>query len=67
MAKKPVLLKIDEDIIEGYKALAEATPGGKYQAIMHDALRAYLSKEEKNGLEARIAKVEEALTKKGIL
>lgn len=64
MAKKPVLLKIDEDVIEGFRHLAEARPGGKYQAIMHEALEAYLGKEEKQGLEARIARLEEILLKK---
>ena len=64
MAKIGVLLKIDEDIVEGYKALAEATPGGKYQAIMHEALKVYLNKEEKEGIEARLARLEKLLLKK---
>ena len=63
MAKVRIDLRVDEDIVEGYKALAEATPGGKYQAIMHEALRAYLDKEEKTGVEARIARLEAIINK----
>ena len=64
MAKVRIDLRVDEDIFEGYKALAEATPGGKYQAIMHEALRAYLDKEAKDGVEARLARLEKLLLKK---
>jgi hypothetical protein len=53
---------LDEDIVDEFRKRAKEVPGGKYQALINDALRVYLEKAE--GLEARLQKIEQALFKK---
>jgi hypothetical protein len=62
--KSPVTLRIDEEIIAGFKALANATPGMKYQALMQYALEEYLKAQGENSVEARLTRIEKVLFKK---
>lgn len=66
-SKISVTLRIDSDILDAFKALAETTPGTKYQTLMNEALRQHIIKEKIGGLEERLSILEEiVLKKKGI-
>jgi uncharacterized protein (DUF4415 family) len=60
--KERITIFLDEDIVDEFRKRAKEVPGGKYQALINDALRVYLEKAE--GLEARLQKIEQALFKK---
>lgn len=62
--KIPVTLRIDEAIIDGFKALANATPGMKYQALMSYALEEFLKAQDENSVEARLTRIEKELFKR---
>lgn len=52
----------DKDVVDGFKKLADRSPGAKYQALMNEALKEYLDKsEDQDSLEKRIARLEKAL------
>lgn len=62
--KVSITLRIDRQIVEEFKRLAEQTPGGKYQAFMNYALKDYLEHGGKNDVEARLARLELTIFKK---
>lgn len=62
--KISITLRIDSDILEGFKALAEVTPGSKYQALMNEALRKHIDNEKRGGIEERIRNLEEIILKR---
>ena len=39
--KTRITIRLDRDLVEWFKAKAEAQGGGNYQTILNDALRAY--------------------------
>ena len=44
--KARITIRLDRDIVEWFKAKAEAQGGGNYQTMLNDALRAYIDHQD---------------------
>jgi hypothetical protein len=55
-AKLRITIRIDQDILEWFKAKVDAAGGGNYQTMMNDALR-QLMMSERQPLEASLRRV----------
>jgi uncharacterized protein (DUF4415 family) len=45
--KVRITIRIDADVVDYFKASVHRQGGGNYQTMINDALRAYMTKEEK--------------------
>lgn len=61
--KERITLFLDQQAVDAFRELAEVK-GGKYQALMREALRDLVFASEQNEIEERLSKIEKALFKK---
>lgn len=54
--KQRITIRIDEDILDWFRASVHAAGGGSYQTRINDALREHIAREEP-GLEATLRRV----------
>ena len=61
--KERITLFVDQQVVDAFRNQAKIK-GGKYQALMREALRDCIFKSSQSDLEKRLEKVEKALFKK---